>query len=780
MSLFKMCFAAGLLLPCISTWGAWTDQVTPSRDDFGGMGLMQMPSARMAPEGDMSINYSRIDPYVFGTINMQPLSWFNASIRYVDITNRLYGPEELSGSQSYKDKGIDIKLRLWEESYYLPDISLGFQDLGGTGLFSSEFINATKRIGPFDITLGVAWGYLGAAGDISNPACMASDRFCERTRDSDNGGSINTSSFFSGDGAAVFAGVEYQTPWQPLTLKLEYDGNDYQSEPLDNNLEQDSRFNIGASLKVTDSLDLQLAYERGNTLAFGVTFHGNVITDVVTLKHDPEPIFLKARPAVFQGESVDYRAAPLIAESSHPEGPVVKNQLTNDNDSNLMDVGPNHPAFSSSSFSPAEVASLSHSSAQTKASRAPAVKSIEPEAKATNATETDWDQVANQLANNAGLAPTAIYQSEHSLTIIGSQTKYRDRKQADERIAAIAYNATDENIGQFKVIEEANGLAQTETQIGRAAFIEQHDHEGDFNQAPSLAYVTDPQAYQGEEVWSKPYDPLSFSLTPGMNQSVGGPDGFFLYQVILKGGATLQLTDNFSFSGSISANMLNNYDNFKYDAPSNLPRVRTYIREYLTTSDFGVNDLQATWFGNPAKNWYTQVYGGYLEYMYGGVGGEILYRPLGSRWAIGADLDAVKQRDFDQRFGFRDYQTVLGHINLYYQSPWDGVSAELNVGRYLAKDDGATLTVTREFSNGFRIGAYATMTNVSSEDYGEGSFTKGVFMSFPFDQITTSSTVKRGSVGWTPLTRDGGQKLIHKYSLYDMTEQRGYYEYEKR
>ena len=30
--------------------------------------------------------------------------------------------------------------------------------------------------------------------------------------------------------AALFGGVEYQTPWQPLRLKLEYEGNDYSQE----------------------------------------------------------------------------------------------------------------------------------------------------------------------------------------------------------------------------------------------------------------------------------------------------------------------------------------------------------------------------------------------------------------------------------------------------------------------------------------------------------------------------------------------------------------------
>ncbi|MFM2484496.1 YjbH domain-containing protein [Celerinatantimonas yamalensis] len=686
MQLSKLSLAAGLLLPCASAWANWSDHVEPSRNDFGNIGLIQMPSARMAPDGDISFNYSRISPYIFGAVNLQPLPWLNASIRYVTITNRLYGPRSLSGDQSYKDKGVDVKFRLWQEGYYTPDVSVGLRDIGGTGLFSSEFINATKRIGPFDVTLGMAWGYMGSAGDVTNPFCRVSNKFCDRSSTT-NTGKVNFGDFFSGQKAALFGGVEYQTPWQPLSLKVELDGNNYQHEPYSDNQSQSSRINIGLNLKPTPYMNLQLAYERGNTLSFGVTLHTNVTKDVVELKHNPAPQPLKAA--------------------------------------------------------------------------------------GTQMHTADWDKVASDLAKNAGLNPKAIYQSKHAVTVVGSQTKYRDRHEADTRTAAIAYNATDDKTRQFRVIEEENGLPTTQTNISRQQLKKINDYDYDFNKKPQLAYVVNPRPPQGKEVWHKPYQPLSFSLTPGLNQSLGGPDGFFLYQVILKGGADLKLTDNFDISGSVSANMLNNYNKFTYDAPSRLPRVRTYIREYLTTSKFGVNDLQATWFTHPSTNWYTQAYAGYLEYMYGGVGGEVLYRPLGSRWAIGANVNAVKQRNFDQRFGFRDYQTVTGHLNVYYQMPWDGITAEVDVGRYLAKDKGATFTITREFANGFRMGAYATLTNVSSADYGEGSFTKGVFISFPFDQISTTSTVQRGSVGWTPLTRDGGQKLIRKYHLYDMTEQRG-------
>jgi len=68
------------------------------------------------------------------------------------------------------------------------------------------------------------------------------------------------------------------------------------------------------------------------------------------------------------------------------------------------------------------------------------------------------------------------------------------------------------------------------------------------------------------------------------------------------------------------------------------------------------------------------------------------------------------------------------------------------------------------------LGAYATLTNVSSEEYGEGSFTKGIYVTIPFDLMLIHPTTTKGTIGWVPLTRDGGQMLNRKNSLYGATE----------
>ena len=90
----------------------------------------------------------------------------------------------------------------------------------------------------------------------------------------------------------------------------------------------------------------------------------------------------------------------------------------------------------------------------------------------------------------------------------------------------------------------------------------------------------------------------------------------------------------------------------------------------------------------------------------------------------------------------------------------------------MAKDYGATLDLSREFSNGVRFGGWVTITNATKEEYGEGSFGKGIYFSIPFDELMASSTTRRANLAWTPLTRDGGASLARSYSLYSLTERR--------
>lgn len=220
--------ALGISMACYGE--TYPAPIGPSQSDFGGVGLLQTPTARMAREGELSLNYRDNDQYRYYSASVQLFPWLETTLRYTDVRTRQYSSvEAFSGDQTYKDKAFDLKLRLWEESYWLPQVAVGARDIGGTGLFDAEYLVASKAWGPFDFTLGLGWGYLGTSGNVKNPLCSASDKYCYRDNSYKQAGSIDGSQMFHGP-ASLFGGVEYQTPWQPLRLKLEYEGNNYQQD----------------------------------------------------------------------------------------------------------------------------------------------------------------------------------------------------------------------------------------------------------------------------------------------------------------------------------------------------------------------------------------------------------------------------------------------------------------------------------------------------------------------------------------------------------------------
>ncbi len=139
-----------------------------------------------------------------------------------------------------------------------------------------------------------------------------------------------------------------------------------------------------------------------------------------------------------------------------------------------------------------------------------------------------------------------------------------------------------------------------------------------------------------EQGWYIDKSRFDFHIDPVLNQSVGGPENFYMYQLGVMGTADLWLTDHLLTTGSLFANLANNYDKFNYTNPpqdSHLPRVRTHVREYVQ-NDVYVNNLQANYFQHLGNGFYGQVYGGYLETMFGGAGGRSVVSPAGQQLGV--------------------------------------------------------------------------------------------------------------------------------------------------
>ncbi|HYC48457.1 MAG TPA: YjbH domain-containing protein [Burkholderiales bacterium] len=658
-----------------------------SSSDWGTVGLLQTPTARMREAGTLSLNYTRVRPYGHGNTIFQPFDWLEAGFRYTEVSNRLYGPAELSGDQSYKDKSIDAKFKLWDESAYVPQVALGLRDVGGTGFFAGEYVVANKRTGDFDWSLGLGWGYVGARGDLPNPLRVFGRGFDTRGSDVGQGGEFALKSYFRGR-TALFGGVQYQTPWEPLTVKVEYDGNDYAHEPRSNNQKQGSRFNVGLVYRAFKGVDVTVGLERGNTVMFGLTVQPNLARLSQPKVSDPRPVpVTAARP-----------------------------------------------------------------------------------------TDTpDWSATARDFNTQTDWKVRSIDPRENEVRVVVEEAGSPYWRDKVDRAAAVLHRDSPAKVERFVFTYRTLGTDIAEHVVDRDAWVRERVAPVPSAQRQSSIMARDAEGERGRGdepahmAESKDFD---HGMRLSYAQILGGPDAFVLWQLGLVETARWRIRDDTWLQGTVRLRLADNYAKFKYTAPSNLPRVRTFQREFAITSRVTIPNLQLSHVGRIAPNQFYGVYGGMLEEMYGGVGGEWLYRPFASRIGFGIDVNAVRMREFEQHLGFQDYRITTGHATLYWDTGWQDVLATLHVGRYLAGDVGATIQLARVFRNGVTMGAFATKTNVSAAEFGEGSFDKGVFISIPFDTVFTRSSRGAMSTLWRPLTRDGGAMLNRSVHLWTMTSPR--------
>ncbi len=126
-------------------------------------------------------------------------------------TRQYSSVEAFSGDQTYKDKAFDLKLRLWEESYWLPQVAVGAQDIGGTGLFDAEYLVASSAHGAVRFYARPGMGISGTSGNVKIRSVQPVINIAIAITATNKAGSIDGSQMFHGP-ASLFGGVEYQTP----------------------------------------------------------------------------------------------------------------------------------------------------------------------------------------------------------------------------------------------------------------------------------------------------------------------------------------------------------------------------------------------------------------------------------------------------------------------------------------------------------------------------------------------------------------------------------------
>jgi hypothetical protein len=658
----------------------------PSLGFHGVPGLLDMPTAHPMRDADF----------------VATLGGFETTGRlalYFQFTERLSGVfryaylDDYQGTGDYFDRSFDLRYQIAEEGRLTPAITVGLQDFGGTGIYSGEYLVASKTFGPLRATAGLGWGRFGSFNGFTNPIGALEVR-PDQTGGLQQTGQLDADHWFRGD-IGLFGGLEYQVT-DRLRVAAEYSTDDYVGEQRNQDFDRASPFNFGLDYAIRDDMNVRFAYLYGTTAALQFSYVFN--------PKDPTFGPNAAGPGPLPVAARAPGAAADLGWTAQPDATAI-----------LRDN---------------------------------IVKLLEPE---------DIRLV------DLTLRPTAA-----TLRI---RNGAMNTAQAVGRVARILTRTLPASIETFEIVP----LTGSGQPVSRITFQRSdlealaHDPDGAWRSFARTSFEDSYGSGLSADIVGRATGPgarpFTWGLGPYVDASYFDPASPVRLDAGLQLRARWEPVTGVVAQGRVRQRLLGNRDDLP-ESNSVVERVRSEGARYIREGETALSSLTLAHYFRPATDIYGRVTLGYLEYMHAGISGELLWKPVDSRLALGAELNYTAQRDFDQGFGLQDYEVATGHLSAYYKTSGD-YHYQLDVGRYLAGDWGGTLTIDREFDNGARIGVFATLTDMPFEDFGEGSFDKGIRINIPFSAL--SGQRAGGSLSRTirPVQRDGGARLIVPGRLYN-------------
>lgn len=659
---------------------------------YGTPGLIETPVARSLRDGELAFTSSLVGPTLRNTVTFQIWPRVTGSFRYTAIEDG-----QTDGTTNF-DRSFDLSIQLLDETDTRPAVALGLRDFLGTGIFSGEYIVATKSFGArgqLEVTGGIGWGRFASRDGFTNPLGVIDDRFETRPGGfTGSGGQVELDRFFRGD-AAIFGGVAYHIN-DRSTVFAEYSTDDYITDQAAGRIDISTPLNIGYQYRFRNGVDLK-AYLIG----------GNEVGAQVSYVLDPR------RGAVPGGSEVSPRPVGnrrdlAIAEWNNSQRGGGPDALTRVLDTRLADDG-----------------------------------------LTLQGIEVEGSRARLRVENN----------------------RWGAEAQAAGRAARVLATTLPPEVETLVVVLQENGVPMSQVTTRRSDLEDlQFEYDAPW-QTYARADIGDGSDAAGGLYYIGAFPRFDWGLTPYVNFSFFDPDNPLRAEAGAQLTASYQPTPGFTLSGRFRYPIVGNIGDSDRVSDSLIEPVRTNSILFSRESDFEINKLTAEYIYRPGEDLFARFTGGYLERMFGGLSAELLWYPVDSRLALGAEINYARQRDFDGLFGFQDYDVITGHASAYYDFG-NGFLGQIDAGRYLAGDWGATFALDREFNNGFKVGGFFTLTDVSSEEFGEGSFDKGIRFSVPLSLLTgrPSKTVVNQTI--RPVQRDGGARLNVDNRLHGLV--RGY------
>jgi hypothetical protein len=657
---------------------------------YGAPGYLEMPSGFPLPDGTVALSANVMTHGALrtaGTFQIAPR--LQGTFRYSYL--RDYTTYTNGRHNSLYDRSFDLRLLLSQEDYtgWWPATTIGLQDFGGTGIFSSEYIAASKHVGPdVTATLGIGWGRYGTHNSFDNPLAIFSDRL--KYRDTDrtiqDTGQVAFGSFFHGP-AAIFAAADWQATehWRLMA--------EYSSDSMDPEVER-----MGYDYRIPLNFGAEYRFDNGGTIG----------------------VSLMSGSAVAVSANFMFNPKDPPSPSGREPGPPAISRGTGD--------------------------SLTHWTPQ---------------------PDTQRRDRLEAALNDQGIALEGIEIRGTTAVVSISNDRWPAMAQAYGRTAAVLSDELPAGVTSFRIRGHIQGMAITEVTLRRIDLAQtEYAPDGSW-ESYTRAGIVDAVLTPGpSEAWA-PYftGGLGIYATPFLFD----PDNPVRVDVGAELSGSWSPWQGTYFSGALRHKIIGNLDEANRPSNSTLPHVRSDAWLYATeAAEVTIPYLTAAQFERLGLDLYGQVQAGILEPMFGGVFGEMLWAPPGQRLALGGNLAYAKQRDFDGGLGFQDYDVVTGFLSGYYDFG-DGYYGQIDVGRYLAKDWGSTFAMSRRFGNGFELSAFFTLTDVSFEDFGEGSFDKGFAFSIPLTWFIGKPSLNQVGMVIRPIMRDGGAQLWMQNRLYPMT-----------
>lgn len=639
-----------------------------------------MPTAGSFNDGELGFTYSKHGPNLRNTLTFQALPRVTGAFRYSGVGDR--NQMFIDSGYTNWDRSFDLRIDLLKENNYLPDLTIGLQDFIGTGMYSGEYLVASKTfLNKLRLTAGVGWGRLS-----SNSDRVISSTGDRNSSTSDLGGTLNYNRFFKGS-VASFGGFEYQTPINSLRLKAEVSSDDYSFDNYLSTYSVDNNYNYGIEYDLNDSLNLSAYYLNESEL--GLRFK------------------ISTNPANSPGNFMEPVPQPFYSYPI-PEKDLSKNYIE--------------------------------------------------ELKETLNKEKIFLISSSQVGNNQ--------------IVVIEQKHYSTNSQAIGRTLRIMSRFVPLKYNKFTVVVAELGIPIVEVKIDRneiASIVDAPNSEllafkaAEINSAKSVYKNSNPN-------YSKKLN-YDWSILPYYRLHLFDPDNPIYYDFGPRLRARILPKPGLMISASLEKSVVSSFDSIWRGVKGSLPHVRTNMKEYLNVLDERIEYLTMSSYFKFQDEVYGRITAGYLEPMYAGISSEILFSPINKNYAFGAEINTVKAREFRQQFGFREINglsKVNGHLSGYFDTGFYYYKSQFDVGKYLAGDVGATLKLSRNFPNGWKVGGFFTLTDASFQDFGEGSFDKGIFMTIPFNSILPYQTT--GSVSETikPIQGDGGARLTVNDRLYKL------------